>query len=116
MQSLAPVKQQQAIEEHWKAREAELAHLPGFKREMIIKKEKQEVKAGVRKLPPHVLQAGVADIPSKPTPQQRFATARQPTPVASAATSLPPPPPVATTTSKSSGAGHGVFLPPPPPV
>ena len=110
---MAPVKQQQAIEEYWKAREAELAHLPGFKREVIIKKEKQEVKNGKRKLPPHVAQAGVAAIPSKPSAQQRFAPQKQQP--ATAAATLPPPPPVSSSRAAASGGG-GVFLPPPPPV
>ena len=40
-----------ALEAHWKAREKELAHLPPFKREIVLKKEKETVRSNGGRLP-----------------------------------------------------------------
>lgn len=102
---MLPTLRQQAIDNYWRQREKELSYLPNFKREVMIKKEQQEVKQGLRQLPPEIFQ----NLPSQekaPAPSSTKAPIK----------AIPPPKiqpsTLATTTTNSSS---GVFLPPPPP-
>lgn len=115
----APAKQQQAIEAYWKQREAELGDMPQFQKEILIRKEKQDVASGKRQLPPSVLNAGASAAPDS--------KAKPPGPV-NGVVLPPPPPPTPTPLSQlkanaaSASAKHvtaptgAVVLPPPPPV
>ena len=108
-QAMLPALKQQAIDNYWKQRAQELSHMPNFKREVMIKKEKEEVRLGIRRLPPEIFKDIQVPGTSEPAPRPHQQQQQQ------QAVPVVPPEPVSQSQTHA-GNGSGVFLPSPPPV
>ena len=100
-ESSAPSRRRAAEDQYWTQRAAELlaSGLAPFQMEVVVKREKQEVASGRRRLPPEVLDLD-GQGPAAPAAQRPATAARAAPPLeravfpVSTGIPLPPPPPV----------------------